>query len=65
MTYIVSDNDIPARLEQIQLCIATLKHFGYDESKYDMQIFEGTHGKYKTTWLAEIVEKFIKKYNQR
>ena len=62
MTYIVADNDMAARLEQIQLCLATLKHFGYDESKYDLQIFEGTHGRYKTTHHAEIAYKFIEKY---
>lgn len=61
MTFIVATNDMPARMEQVKLCLATLEHFGYDKSKYDLQIFEGTHGRYKTTWLAEIAEKFINK----
>lgn len=63
MTFICATNDMAARLEQIQLCLATLKHFGYDESKYDLQIFEGTHGRYATTHHAEIAYKFIEKNN--
>ncbi len=62
MIYTVSDNDMPARLEQLQLVIATMKHFGYDESKFGLEIFEGTHGVYKNTWLGEIAYNFIKNH---
>ena len=41
--FIVSDNDIPGRLEQTQLLVATMKSFGYNESKINYLIMHGTH----------------------
>ena len=46
MLFIVSDNDIKNRYEQIQLTISTLKHFEYDESKIYYKLMHGTHCHY-------------------
>ena len=44
-----ADNDFPARLEQTQLLVATLKHYEY-ASEIDFQILEGhDHGSYLET----------------
>ncbi len=44
---IVSDNDMANRLEQTQLLVSTLKHFGYDMNKVDFQIIKNsTHCAY-------------------
>ena len=41
-----ADNDFPARLEQTQLLVATLKHYAY-ESEIDFQVLQGhDHGSY-------------------
>lgn len=43
MMFIVSDNDIPCRLEQTQLLLATIKSFGYNETKIKYMLMHGTH----------------------
>ena len=40
MQVIVSDNDMKNRLEQTNLLVSTLKHFGYDENKLDFRVIE-------------------------
>jgi acetyl esterase/lipase len=39
--FLVSDNDREARYEQTMLMLATLRHFGYDESKITFRLMEG------------------------
>ena len=48
MQFIVSDNDIPGRLEQTEMLIGKLKENGYNESKLDYIITHGTHVWYVT-----------------
>lgn len=43
MQLIVSDNDIENRLEQTELLVGTLRHFGYDMSKVRLDKTSGTH----------------------
>ena len=43
MLLIVSDNDIPNRLEQTELLVGTLRSFGYDMSKVQLTKTSGTH----------------------
>lgn len=43
MIFIVSDNDMENRLEQIMLTQSTLKHFGYD---VDVKVIHGCHCEY-------------------
>lgn len=43
MLFVVSDNDIPNRLEQTEMTIGTLKHFGYDMLKVKKKIVHSTH----------------------
>ena len=43
MQFIVSDNDIPNRLEQTELIIGSLRHFGYDMSKLRLDKTSGAH----------------------
>ena len=43
MLFLVADNDMENRYEQIQLTISTLKHFGYDQSKIKYKLMHGTH----------------------
>ena len=43
MQLIISDDDIPNRMEQTELLIGTLRHFGYDMSRV---LFTKTHGKH-------------------
>jgi acetyl esterase/lipase len=45
MLFIVSDNDMENRLEQIQLTLSTLRHFRCDEN-VDFQLMHGTHCQY-------------------
>ena len=45
MTFIVSDNDMPGRYEQIMLMIATLKNFGVEDT-VKLKTMNGTHCKY-------------------
>ncbi len=44
MRFIVSDRDMENRLEQTQLVLSTMKHFGY--THYDCVLMEGTHCEY-------------------
>ena len=44
MRFIVSDDDIPGRYEQIMLVLSTLKHFGY--TGFDYKLMHGTHCHY-------------------
>ena len=43
MMFVVSDHDIPNRLEQTQLVLSVLRRFGYDESRLDFQLMHGDH----------------------
>ena len=45
MRFLVSDNDMPARYEQIMLVIKTLKYFEYPET-YDYKVMHGKHCHY-------------------
>ena len=64
MRFIVSDDDIDGRYEQIMLVLSTMKHFGY--SGYDYKLMHGTHCHYcdivseKKGILGEMVLDFIK-----
>ena len=67
MCFVVSDNDLPGRLEQMQLLLATLRHWGYDESKITYHLMHGKHCAYcKATdeqgkpVLGKMILKFIK-----
>ena len=44
MRFIVSDNDMECRYEQIMLVLATMKHFGYKH--FDHKVMHGTHCAY-------------------
>lgn len=65
--FIGSDNDIEARFEQTALMLRTLRHFGYDESRYSMRLMRGyTHCGYMTDFdengvsvLARIICEYI------
>lgn len=48
MLFLVSDNDMKNRYEQTMLVLSTMRHFGYDESKYSCQVMHGTHCKHDT-----------------
>ena len=70
MLFIVSDNDMPGRLEQTNLIIATLNHFGYDKEKYEVVYVENSkHCQYvwdndeekNTKKFAVMAEKYINK----
>ena len=65
----VADNDMPARLEQNQLLMATMKHFGYDMNKVEYHLMQGykhtgyTHKKDEAGNMiyADLVYDFIEK----
>lgn len=60
MMFIVSDNDIRNRYEQIQLTISTLKHFEYDDKKIFYKLMNGKHCHYsKTEEFGKIICEFI------
>lgn len=64
MIFIVSDNDIINRYEQIQMTLSTLKHFQYDESKINYRLMHGTHCQYSgTEEFGKIICEFIKETN--
>ncbi len=44
--FIVSDDDMKNRYEQTMLMLSTLRHFGYDESKFFLKTMHGTHCAY-------------------
>lgn len=46
MLFVVSDNDMENRYEQIMLTVSTLKHFGYDMSKIKLKVMHGGHCQY-------------------
>ena len=66
MTFIVSDNDMEARLEQTDLILKTLSHFRYDESKIIKHLMHGKHCAYVrakdeegNSVLGKIIEELI------
>ena len=62
MMFVVSDDDIKGRYEQTLLMIATLKHYGYDESKIHFKLMNGTHCAYvKTGEFGKIICEFMEK----
>ena len=69
MRFIVSDNDMPARYEQIMLVVKTLKYFEYPET-YDYKVMHGKHCHYTghadengySVWGNMIID-FIKERN--
>ena len=67
MQIIVSDNDMASRLEQTELLISTIKHFGYDMKNVVLTKTEGRHVWYVTKTdknghneFANIIIPFIK-----
>lgn len=46
MFFIVSDNDMPNRLQETELLLSALKTFGHDMSKVDFKMMHGTHTAY-------------------
>lgn len=46
MRFTVSDKDMQNRLEQTELVLSTLRHFGYDMSKISLDLRHGTHCHY-------------------
>lgn len=46
MMFVVSDDDMKNRLEETQLVLSTLRHFGYDESKIHYRLMHGKHCAY-------------------
>jgi len=65
IVFIVSDNDLPNRYEQIILLKSTLKHFGHHS---DIEVLHGTHSQYiqakneGKSILGEVIGKYIKKW---
>ena len=69
MLFIVSDNDIPARLEQTHLVMATLKHFGYPMDNIKLSIQNGKHCHYvkrtennEPNVFATVCKKFMEEF---
>ena len=67
MQIIVSDNDMASRLEQTELLISTIRHFGYDMKNVTLTKTEGRHVWYVTKTdknghneFANIIIPFIK-----
>ena len=46
MQFVVSDDDMENRMEQLMLTISTLKHFGHGEDVVALKIMHGTHCSY-------------------
>lgn len=46
MFFIVSDNDIPNRIQETELTLSALKNLGHDMSKVKYKIMHGTHTSY-------------------
>ncbi len=68
---ICADHDMENRLEQTQLMVSTLKHFGY-EKEVDFQLLRGyDHGNYlqqagrRHSKLYQVAAGFIQKYSKR
>lgn len=71
MQFIVSDNDMEARLEQTELMMRTLSHFGYDKEKIHYKLMHGKHCTYigardaeGNSILGTLVFDFISKYRK-
>ena len=64
MAFLVSDDDMKNRYEQTMLVISTMKHFGYDESKYYLKVLPGTHcaNCKDPVWFADLFEEFLQKF---
>ena len=69
MELIVSDNDMPSRLEQTDLLASTLRHFGYPAERLTYVKTHGTHVWYVNkadsegkNELAKLILPFIEKY---
>lgn len=69
MHFTVSTNDMPGRLEQTMLMLATLRDFGYDQTKIALTVIEGKHCEQDkrrdadgVTELARLVCDFIQKW---
>lgn len=60
MLHLVSTNDMPGRHAQLNIVIETMKHFGYDMSKVELRVLEGTHSRYTEVKLWDVVLDFIK-----
>ena len=43
MLFLVSDDDMENRYEQTMLMVSTLKHFGYDLTKIELEVLSGKH----------------------
>lgn len=50
MAFIVSDNDLPNRYEQLTLTYSTLKNFGYDMDKIEFHYRHGEHCEHVNTF---------------
>ncbi len=63
MIFVVSDDDMKGRLAQTELLVETLRHFDYDESKFEMKLMHGTHCHYvrQPGVFSRIVAEFIAK----
>jgi len=69
MLFLVSDDDMENRLEQTLLVMSTMKHFRYDESKYELKILHGKHCRHckqpapgVPSYFSLLVVDFIKKW---
>ena len=69
MQFIVSDNDIPGRLEQTEMMMDKLRKCGHPDEKLDYVITHGTHVWYVNSAdvsgkneLAKLILPFIEKY---
>lgn len=63
MIFIVSDDDMKGRLAQTELLMETLRHFGYDENKFEMKLMHGTHCHYvrQPGVFSKMIAEFIAK----
>lgn len=69
MLFLVADDDMPCRYEQLALTVKTLEHFGYDSSKIEFKVMHGTHCNYifpkpedKECIFGNEIIRFINKY---
>ena len=69
MHFLVSDNDIPCRYEQIMTTMATMKYLGYDMDKVTWQLMHGTHCWYYrrkdengVSLMGPLIRDFIEKH---
>ena len=46
MLFLISDHDMECRHEQTELVLASMRHFGYDQSKVFHRILHGSHCSY-------------------